>query len=60
MHGNKYGILLFLFLFRTEKPPRAPLRPLNKDDKRILDQVIDTMNTTIDRIEKEKATEKEN
>lgn len=41
-------------------PPRAPLRPLNKDDKRILDQVIDTMNTTIDRIEKATATEKEN
>lgn len=34
-------------------PPRAPLRPLNKDDKRILDQVIDTMNATIDRIEQE-------
>lgn len=34
-------------------PPRAPLRPLNKDDKRILDQVIDTMNATINHIEQE-------
>ena len=30
--------------------PRLPLKPLNKDEKRELDQVIDTMNATIDRI----------
>ena len=28
-------------------PPRLPLQPLNKDDRRALDQVIRTMNTTI-------------
>ncbi len=27
--------------------PRKPLQPLNKDDKRELDQVVRTMNTTI-------------
>ena len=31
-------------------PPRKPLQPLNKDDKRELAQVIKTMNTTINRI----------
>ena len=31
-------------------PPRKPLQPLNKDDKRALAQVIRTMNTTIDEI----------
>jgi len=31
-------------------PPRKPLQPLNKDDKRKLEQVIKTMNTTINRI----------
>lgn len=31
-------------------PPRKPLQPLNKDDKRELEQVIKTMNTTINRI----------
>ena len=30
--------------------PRLPLKPLNKDEKRELDQVIDRMNATIDRI----------
>lgn len=34
-------------------PPRRPLQPLNKDDKRELEQVIKVMNTTIDKIEKE-------
>lgn len=33
-------------------PPRYPLRPLNKDDKRELAEVIRTMNTAIDAIEK--------
>ncbi|WP_299736555.1 dihydrodipicolinate synthase family protein [uncultured Roseobacter sp.] len=28
-------------------PPRKPLQPLNKDDKRALEEVIRTMNTTI-------------
>lgn len=34
-------------------PPRYPLRPLNKDDKRQLAEVVRTMNTAIDEIEKE-------
>lgn len=33
-------------------PPRKPLQPLNKDDKRQLAAVIRTMNTTIQAIEK--------
>ncbi|MEM9329906.1 MAG: dihydrodipicolinate synthase family protein [Pseudomonadota bacterium] len=32
-------------------PPRKPLQPLNKDDKRELEQVIRVMNTTIEKIE---------
>ena len=31
-------------------PPRKPLQPLNKDEKRVLEQVVNTMNVTIDRI----------
>jgi len=34
-------------------PPRKPLQPLNKDEKRELAEVIRTMNTTIDQIEQE-------
>ncbi len=34
-------------------PPRRPLQPLNKDDKRALEQVVRVMNTTIENIEKE-------
>ena len=34
-------------------PPRKPLQPLSKDDKRELAEVIRTMNLTIGRIEKE-------
>jgi len=34
-------------------PPRLPLKPLNKDEKRDLAQVIATMNTTIKCIEEE-------
>ena len=34
-------------------PPRRPLQPLNKDDKRELEEVIRTMNATITHIEKE-------
>ncbi len=34
-------------------PPRRPLQPLNKDDKRQLAEVIATMNTAIAAIEKE-------
>ncbi len=33
-------------------PPRKPLQPLNKDDKRKLDEVIRTMNTTLAAIER--------
>jgi len=32
-------------------PPRRPLQPLNKDDKRALEQVIRVMNTTFAQIE---------
>ena len=28
-------------------PPRPPLKPLNKDDKRALEQVLRVLNTTI-------------
>ncbi len=34
-------------------PPRRPLQPLNKDDKRELAEVIVTMNTAVSAIEKE-------
>jgi len=34
-------------------PPRRPLQPLNKDEKRELGEVIKTMNVAIDAIEKE-------
>ena len=34
-------------------PPRPPLQPLNKDDKRVLEQVVSVMNSTIDNIEKD-------
>ncbi len=34
-------------------PPRRPLLPLNKDEKRELAEVVRTMNTTIDAIERE-------
>ena len=36
-------------------PPRKPLQPLNKDDKRQLSHVLRTMNITLDRIEQEYA-----
>lgn len=36
-------------------PPRRPLRPLNKDDKRELEQVIRVMNTTVQAIVEEEA-----
>ena len=34
-------------------PPRKPLQPLTKDDKRQLAEVVDTMNKTIASIEQE-------
>lgn len=34
-------------------PPRKPLQPLNKDDKRELAEVIKTMNTTVEMIQAE-------
>ncbi len=37
-------------------PPRRPLQPLNKDDKRQLAEVIKTMNSTIEQIELESAS----
>ena len=36
-------------------PPRRPMLPLNKDDKRELDQVIRTMDTAISAIQGESA-----
>ena len=36
--------------------PRRPLKPLNKDEKRVLATVIATMNSSIDRIERESLT----
>ena len=35
-------------------PPRKPLQPLNKDDKRALEQVLRVMNTTFDQIKEGK------
>ena len=46
----KYGVAR---LGLPSGPPRLPLKPLNKDEKRTLDQVIDRMNATIDRISSE-------
>jgi len=40
-------------------PPRKPLQPLNKDDKRELAEVIKTMNTTVDAILNETTNSKE-
>ena len=37
--------------------PRPPLKPLNKDEKRTLDQVIDRMNATISHILDDKQAE---
>ena len=34
-------------------PPRRPLQPLNKDDKRAFDEVVRTMNAAIDQIERD-------
>ncbi len=34
-------------------PPRLPLRPVNKDEKRIIETVLMTMNQTFDNIKKE-------
>ena len=34
-------------------PPRAPLKPLNKDDKRQLEQTVRVLKTTIAQIEAE-------
>ncbi|MEM6636762.1 MAG: dihydrodipicolinate synthase family protein [Pseudomonadota bacterium] len=39
----------------TAGPPRRPLQPLNKDQKRTLEEVIRTMNTAIAAIEKGEA-----
>ena len=36
-------------------PPRKPLQPLNKDDKRQLEQVIKVMDIAIAQIEKDSA-----
>lgn len=38
-------------------PPRKPMQPLNKDEKRELAEVITTMNTTIDAIEAESSSQ---
>lgn len=46
----KYGVEL---RGRHAGPPRPPLKPLNKDDKRALEQVVHVLKTTIARIEAE-------
>ena len=46
----KYGVELG---GRRAGPPRPPLKPLNKDDKRILEQVLRVLSATIDRIQAE-------
>ncbi|NDD08295.1 MAG: dihydrodipicolinate synthase family protein [Rhodobacteraceae bacterium] len=44
---TKYGLTLRGI---DAGPPRRPLHPLNKDDKRILEEVVRTMNKTISNI----------
>ena len=46
----KYGVEI---MGRGAGPPRPPLKPLNKDDKRALEQVVRVLRTTITRIERE-------
>ncbi len=46
----KYGVEL---MGRTAGPPRPPLKPLNKDDKRALEQVVRVLRATIQRIQNE-------
>lgn len=46
----KYGVELG---GRSAGPPRPPLRPLNKDDKRQLEQVVGVLKTSIARIQAE-------
>ncbi|MEJ2176572.1 MAG: dihydrodipicolinate synthase family protein [Gammaproteobacteria bacterium] len=46
----KYGVELE---GRRAGPPRPPLKPLKKDDKRALEQVVHVLKTTIARIEAE-------
>ncbi len=46
----KYGVEI---MGRNAGPPRPPLKPLNKDDKRALEQVVRVLQTTIARIERE-------
>ena len=46
----KYGVELE---GRRAGPPRPPLKPLNKDDKRALEQVVHVLKTTIARIQSE-------
>ncbi len=46
----KYGVELE---GRRAGPPRPPLKPLNKEDKRALEQVVHILKTTIARIQSE-------
>ncbi|MEM7195100.1 MAG: dihydrodipicolinate synthase family protein [Pseudomonadota bacterium] len=46
----KYGVDIS---GRYAGPPRPPLRPLNKDDKRALEQVVRVLKTTIEKIQAE-------
>ncbi len=46
----KYGVDL---AGRRAGPPRPPLKPLNKEDKRALEQVLDVLKTTIASIQAE-------
>ena len=47
VQGIKYGLTLRGI---DAGPPRKPLQPLNKDDKRALEEVVSTMNKTISNI----------
>lgn len=44
----KYGVEI---MGRSAGPPRPPLKPLNKEDKRALEQVVGVLRTTIQHIE---------
>ena len=46
----KYGVEL---CGRRAGPPRPPLKPLNKDDKRALEQVVRVIHATLEKIEAE-------
>jgi 4-hydroxy-tetrahydrodipicolinate synthase len=48
----KYGVEL---AGRGAGPPRPPLKPLNPDDRRAIEQVVTALTTAIDHIEQDSA-----